>query len=128
MGLIYETESFQIKGAAMRVYKALGSGFIESVYQECLELEFTRLGVPFLPQKKLEIRYDGLALRQAFKADFVCFDKIIVEIKAVTTLAPEHQAQVINYLKATGMQLGFLFNFGSYPLLQQLRVPNLDRR
>ena len=127
MGLIYAAESYQIKGAAMRVYTALGCGFLEGVYQECLEMEFTRRGIPFTPQKALDLTYQGARLRQTFKADFVCFEKIIVEVKAVAHLVPEHQAQVINYLKATGMQLGFLLNFGHHPLLEEMRIPNLSR-
>lgn len=127
MGLIYEVESYEIKGAAMEVYKALGNGFLEGVYQECLELEFARRGIPFEAQRPLTLTYQGLQLRQTYKADFVCYGKIIVEIKAVTRLTPEHQAQLINYLKATGLQLGFLFNFGHHPLIEQKRIPNVPR-
>ena len=127
MGLIYQAESYQIKGAAIRVYRALGCGFLEAVYHECLEMEFTKRGIPFASQKVLELAYEGVRLRQNFKADFVCFEKIIVEIKAVAYLAPEHQAQLINYLKATGMQLGFLLNFGHHPLLEEIRIPNIAK-
>ena len=125
MGLIYETESYEKKGAAMDVYAAMGSGFLESVYQECLEMEFVRRGVRFESQKLLALTYLGNPLRQTFRADFVCYGKIIVELKAVSSLAHEHHAQVMNYLKATGLQLGFVFNFGHHPLLEQMRIPNV---
>jgi GxxExxY protein len=123
--LIYSAESYAIKGACMEVYRTLGNGFLESVYQECLEIEFNRCGILFLPQKPLTLIYQGQVLKQTYKPDFVCYDKIIVEIKAVSKLNAEHQAQVMNYLKATGFQLGLLFNFGHYPLLEQIRIPNI---
>ncbi len=125
MGLIFEAESYAIKGAAMEVYKALGSGFLEGVYQECLELEFAKRKIPFESQRPLTLTYLGTPLKQTYKADFVCYGKIIVELKAVARLSPEHQAQIINYLKATGLQLGFLLNFGHYPLMEQMRIPNV---
>lgn len=109
----------------MEVYKAMGSGFLESVYQECLELEFVRRGVPFESQKLLALTYLGTPLKQTYRADFVCHDKIIVELKAVSKLTNEHHAQVMNYLKATGMKLGFVLNFGHHPLLEQMRIPNI---
>ena len=109
----------------MEVYKTLGNGFLEAVYQECLELEFTKRGIPFVAQKPLALIYQGQLLKQIYKPDFVCYDKIIVELKAVSRLAAEHQAQVMNYLKATEYQLGLLFNFGHYPLLEQVRIPNI---
>lgn len=123
--LIYGPESFAIRGACMNVYKSLGNGFLESVYQECLEIEFTRTGIPFAAQKPLKLYYQGHPLKQTYKPDFVCYDEIIVEIKAVAKLAPEHLAQVRNYLKAADYQLGLLFNFGHYPLLEQIRIPNI---
>jgi GxxExxY protein len=123
--LIYEAESYAIKGACMEVCKTFGNGFLELVYQECLELEFDRCAIPFDPQRLLTLTYQGKTLRHKYKPDFVCYDKIIVEIKAVSRLTPEHKAQVMNYLKATGFQLGLLFNFGHYPLLEQIRVPNM---
>ena len=123
--LIYSTESYEIKGACMEVYKTLGNGFLEAVYQERLEIEFTKRGVPFVAQKPLALLYQGQLLKQIYKPDFVCYDKIIVELKAVSRLSAEHQAQVMNYLKATEYQLGLLFNFGHYPLLEQVRIPNI---
>ncbi len=123
--LIYEEESYSIKGACMEVYKTMGNGFLELVYQECLEIEFQKRGIPFVPQKPLTLTYQGQILKRTYQPDFVCFDKIIVEIKAVSKLSPENYAQVMNYLKATDYQLGLLFNFGHYPLLQQERIPNI---
>lgn len=123
--LVYSEESFAIKGACMEVYKTLGNGFLEPVYQECLELEFARREIPFVSQPRLTLMYHDQVLSQIYKPDFVCYSKIIVELKAVSKLSAEHRAQVINYLKATSFQLGLLFNFGHYPLLEQVRVPNL---
>ncbi|MDX2040148.1 MAG: GxxExxY protein [Acidobacteriota bacterium] len=123
--LIYEEESYAIKGACMEVYKTMGNGFLELVYQECLEIEFRKRGIPFIPQKPLKLTYQGQVLKQKYQPDFVCYDKIIVEIKAISRLSPENFAQVTNYLKATEYQLGLLFNFGHFPLLQQERIPNI---
>jgi len=93
----------------------MGSGFLEPVYQECLENKFKHRKLPYLPQVELKLTYKGELLLQTYKPDFVCFGKIIVELKAVKAIAPEHEAQILNYLKATGMKLGLLVNFGSYP-------------
>ena len=113
--LIYEEESYAIRGAVFEVYREMGCGFLEAVYQECLAKEFGRAEIPFQAQPELWLSYKGERLQQTYKPDFVCFDKIIVELKAVKEICPEHQAQVINYLKATGMKLGLLVNFGAYP-------------
>ena len=126
--LIYEAESYAIKGAAMQVYAVLGNGFLEAVYQECLELEMRKRGIPFVAQPLLTLVYEGQTLKQLYKPDFVCYGKIIVELKAVTKLTNEHRAQVLNYCKATNFQLGLLFNFGHYPLLEQIRVPNINNQ
>ncbi len=126
--LIYSDESYLINGACMQVYRTLGNGFLEAVYQECLEMEFRKRGIPFLTQKPLSLAYDGQVLKQCYKADFVCYDKIIVEIKALSKLSDEHKAQVMNYLKASGFELGLLYNFGHYPLLEYERVPNIKMR
>src|SRR5271165_5879620 len=93
----------------------MGSGFLEPVYQECLEKEFQRRKLPYLPQVELKLIYKGEPLIQIYKPDFVCYGKIVVELKAVKAIAPKHEAQLLNYLKATGMKLGLLVNFGSYP-------------
>ena len=116
--LIYAEETYAICGAVLDVYRGLGSGFLEAVYQECLEKEFKRRSLPYLPQAELKLTYKGDLLLQTYKADFVCFGKIIVELQAVKAIAPEHEAQLLNYLKATGMRLGLLVNFGSYPEAQ----------
>jgi GxxExxY protein len=112
-GLIYENEAFQIRGAAFEVYRAMGAGFLEAVYQECLELELSHRGVPFETLKPLLLAYRGEALRQTYVADLVCYGRIVVELKATRSIAPEHRAQTINYLRATGMKLGLLINFGA---------------
>ena len=105
----------------MQVYNTLGSGFLESVYQEALAIEFTKRGIPFVKEKDLKIYYDGHELKQTYRADFVCYDSIIVELKAVSDLNDSHRSQVYNYLKATGFRLGFLYNFGHYYGLQYER-------
>ncbi len=101
-------------GAAMQVYNTLGIGFLEAVYQEALALEFAKRGIPFEQEKELKIFYDGQELQQSYRADFVCYDDIIVELKAVSDLDDSHRSQVYNYLKATGYKLGLLINFGHY--------------
>ena len=113
--LIYKEESYKIMGACFEVYRSMGRGFLEAVYQECLEIEFAERGIPFASQQQLPIIYKGRTLEQFYKADFVCYDKIIVEVKAVSQLVDEHRAQVFNYLRATGMKLGILVNFCASP-------------
>ena len=113
--MLYNKEqSYAINGAAMNVYNALGHGFLEAVYQEALELEFIKRGIPYERGKELKIFYEGKELRQTYKADFVCYGDIIVELKAVVHLDDSHRSQVFNYLKATGFKLGLLYNFGHY--------------
>ena len=113
--LVFEEEGFIIRGAVFDVYREMGPGFLEAVYQECLEREFSLRGIPYYSQKELALTYKGEELKQTYKPDLICYDKIIVELKAVKELAPEHKAQIFNYLKATSLKLGFLVNFGSYP-------------
>jgi GxxExxY protein len=120
--LVYEQESYQIMGACFEVYKAMGRGFLEPVYQECLEIELNNRGIPFVAQHELQIVYKGRTLEQTYKPDFVCYDKIIIEAKAVTQLDDAHRAQVFNYLRATGMRLGILINFCSYPKVKYERI------
>lgn len=122
MPLIYSNESYTINGAAMDVYNHLGHGFLEAVYQEALEREFLRRGIPFEREKVLTISYKGEVLKQTYKADFVCYDKIIVELKAVSELTETHRAQVYNYLHATGYSLGLLYNFGFANGLERDRI------
>ena len=118
MSLIYQNESYVIRGAAMRVYNLLGSGFLEAVYQEAFEIELDNRHIPYEREKELEIYYDGIKLGKKYVADFVCYDKIIVELKAVKELDDSHRSQLYNYLKATGYKLGFLINFGKYDEVQ----------
>lgn len=110
--LVYGSESYLIRGVAMKVYNELGPGFLESVYQEAMEIELSRSGIPFQPQKELIVYYDGMPLQHRFRADFVCYDRIIVEIKALSEITGTHKAQILNYLHATKMRLGLIFNFG----------------
>ena len=115
MPMIYEEEGYAIRGAVIEVARTLGVGFAEEVYQEALEMELSERGVPFASQPELSLTYKGRSLRKTYRPDLVCYGKIVVELKAVRALAPEHEAQIINYLKATGMHLGLLVNFGSWP-------------
>ena len=109
--LIYEEETYAVRGAIFEVYKVMGPGFLEAVYQECLAREFGRRGIPFQEQAELKLAHKGDPLIQTYRADFVCHGKIIVEIKAVKDPASEHHAQLFHYLRATGMRLGLLVNF-----------------
>lgn len=111
--LLHAEETYRIRGAVFDVHSTLGSGFLEAVYQECLALEFSARGIPFRAQQPLALDYKGQRLRQTYIADFVCFDAIIVELKVVRDFAPEHRAQLIHYLRMTGMRLGLLVNFGA---------------
>ena len=120
--LIYEQESYVIRKAIFEVYREMGCGFLESVYQECLVKELNLSGIEFEPQTQLHISYKGEQLEQTYKPDFICYGKIIIEIKAVKELTDEHRAQVINYLKATGIKLSFLVNFGHYPKVEIERL------
>ena len=124
MALIYSQESYAINGAAFHVYESLREGFLEAVYQEALEIEFQRRGIPYECEKELTITYDGVELKQKYKADFVCYGKIIVELKAVSELDDAHRSQVYNYLHATGYKLGLLYNFGHYDGLEFERKVN----
>ena len=120
--IILKEESYKIVGAAFKVYNWLGHGFLEAVYQEALEVEFHRQWIPYEREKELKIQYDGIELKQTYKADFVCFGKIIVELKAVGELEDAHRSQVYNYLHATGFKLGLLLNFGYASELQYERI------
>ena len=122
MALLYEDESYQILGACFEVYKQMGCGFLESVYHECLILEFTERGIPFQSKVKLKISFKQRTLETTFEADFVCYNKIILEIKAVSKLNDIFRAQVHNYLRTTGLRLGLLANFGHYPKLEHERI------
>lgn len=119
--LYNKDQSYAINGAAMHVYNVLGYGFLESVYQEALEIEFLKRGIPYEREKELKIYYEGKAMRQTYRADFVCYNNIIVELKAVAHLDDMHRSQIYNYLKATGYKLGLLYNFGHYDGLEYER-------
>ena len=122
MAVVYKDESYRIMGACFEVYNQKGCGFLEPVYQQCLEIELALQGIPFSAQQELALDYKGHRLRQTYKPDFICFEKIVVELKAASELTDEHRAQVHNYLKATGLKLGLLVNFGHYPLLEHERI------
>jgi GxxExxY protein len=122
--VLFRNENYRIVGACFEVYKEKGSGFLEAVHQECLAMEFAEQGIPFIENPRLALDYKGRGLKQTYEPDFICFDDIIVEIKAVKQLADEHRAQAINYLKATGRQLGLMVNFCHYPRLEHERFVN----
>jgi len=122
MNLIYKLESFEIMGACFEVYKEKGSGFLEAVYQECLELELADRNIPFHAQPQLTLAYKGKPLKSKYTPDFICYDKIVLELKAVTALTDEHRAQVQNYLRATKFKLGLLVNFSHYPKVEYERI------
>jgi len=122
MSIIYKDESYAIMGACFEVYKEKGNGFLEQVYQECLEIELEMRGLVFVSKQELSLTYKGRPLKSKYVPDLLCHDKIILELKAVKELADEHRAQVHNYLKATGHRLGLLVNFGHYPKLGYERI------
>lgn len=124
--LIYKDEAYKIVGACMEVHNTLGSGFLESVYQEALAREFVEREIPFVPQWGIDVYYKDVKLDKKFFADFICFENIVIEIKAMEGLVPEHEAQLINYLKATNKPLGLLINFGG-PKLQYKRFANTKK-
>ena len=114
--LVHKEETYEIIGACMEVHRELGPGFLEGVYQEALMVEFAAREIPANREAKLEIAYKGEILDKHYYADFICYGKIVIEIKAVNELLPEHMAQLFNYLKATGAKLGLLVNFGKSSL------------
>ena len=120
--ILYREEAYTIQGAVFEVYREMGCGFLEAVYQECMEKELHKRAIPFAAQKELRLFYEGEQLGQVYKPDLICYDKIIIELKAVKEIAPEHKAQVFNYLKATGLKLGLLVNFGHYPKAKIERI------
>jgi len=116
MDILFKDEAYQIIGACMEVHRELGHGFLEAVYQESLEREFILKNIPFEREVPLRIHYKGIVLNKFYVADFVCYGKIILEMKALNVLTTQHESQVLNYLKATSYQLGILVNFGSKSL------------
>jgi GxxExxY protein len=113
--ILFKDEVYAIQGAVFDVYREIGCGFLEPVYQECLEKELKVRGIPFESQKELRLRYKGEVLDLTYKPDLICYGNIIVELKAVKEINDVHRAQVFNYLKATDLRLGLLVNFGHYP-------------
>ncbi len=120
--ILYKEEAYLINGACMAVHTAKGNGYVEPVYQDCMEIELTHRKILFDSQRNFPITYRGITLRHTYTPDLLCFDKIIVELKAVKALTDEHRAQVHNYLKVPGLKLGLLVNFGSYGRLEWERI------
>lgn len=119
---LYKDETYAIHGAIFEVYRTLGCGFLEAVYQKALEVELAQRNIPFESQVDIDIEYKGMKLEQTYRADLVCYEKIILELKAVQNLLPEHEAQLQNYLRATKMRVGLLVNFGHYPKVEIKRI------
>jgi GxxExxY protein len=114
--IIYKEESYRIIGSCLAVFNKLGSGFLESVYQEALEIQFNKDKIPFEKEKRLHIKFDDDLLDKFFKADYICFDTIIVELKATPFIHKNDTAQILNFLRAMGMKIGILINFGEKSL------------
>lgn len=119
---LYKDETYAIHGAVFEVYRVLGCGFLEVVYQKALEVELAQRNIPFASQVDIDVEYKGMKLEQTYRADLVCYDKIILELKAVQNLLPEHEAQLQNYLRATKMRVGLRVNFGHYPKVEIKRI------
>jgi GxxExxY protein len=120
--IVFKQESYAIIGACFEVYREMGCGFLEAVYDECLTMEMQMRGIPFAWQVPLALVYKNRRLKKTYAPDYICYEKIVVELKAVKELADEHRAQVHNYLKASGVKLGLLVNFGHYPKLEYERI------
>ncbi|MGV8828575.1 MAG: GxxExxY protein [Breznakibacter sp.] len=114
--ILYKDEAYKIIGSAMNVHRELGCGFLEAIYSEALEIEFIEQNIPYKREVSLNVHYKGQLLNKAYVADYICYDKIIVELKAVNYLESLHDSQVLNYLKVTGFKLGLLINFGEKSL------------
>ncbi|MEM6363655.1 MAG: GxxExxY protein [Planctomycetota bacterium] len=120
--IIFKDDSYQIMGALFEVYKEMGCGFLEAVYQECVDFEFGDRELPFAQQVQLKLQYKHHALKSKYVPDFVCYGQIVVELKVVKNIIDQHRAQVHNYLKATGYRLGIIANFGHHPKLEYERI------
>jgi GxxExxY protein len=120
--ILFAEESYAIRGACFDVYKTHSNGYVESIYQESMEIELQLRGVPFESQVRLGIAYKGLPLRSTFQPDLICFGSIVVELKVAKEITDEHRSQLHNYLKASGLRLGLLANFGHYPGMQIERI------
>jgi GxxExxY protein len=119
--LLLKEEVYAIVGAAIEVHRELGDGFLEPVYQEAMEIELESRGIPFEPQKTLPIFYKGCRLKKEYVADLVCYGQVVVELKALDRLGKKEESQILNYLKATGLRVGLLINFGSSGKLDWMR-------
>jgi GxxExxY protein len=124
MSLIYEDLTEQILAACMEVHSHLGCGLLEAVYAEALEHELRERSIPYIREKEFSVLYKGLLLNKKYKVDFVCFDKIILELKATDKILPVHASQVLNYLKLANLKLGYVVNFGERSLRWE-RIANL---
>jgi len=113
---LYQSETYKIIGAMMEVHKTLGCGFLEAVYQEALAIEFDLQKIPYVKEKKLLLFYKEVQMEKFYVADFLCYDKIVVEIKALSALISTHDSIMINYLNATKFKVGILGNFGEKSL------------
>lgn len=122
MAIVHKDQSYTIMGACFEVYRELGCGFTEPVYQECLEIEFGLQSIPFRASQRLRLNYKRRRLKRTFVPDFVCYELVVVELKALSMLTNEHRAQLHNYLKATGLKLGLLVNFGHHPKVEYERI------
>ena len=122
---LYKEETYKIIGAAMKVHSTLGCGFTEKVYQDALEVELQKQGIPYLREPRLHVSYEGIILATTFEPDFICYEKIILELKAVRDIEDMHRAQVMNYAKVGGFKVALLLNFGDV-LLQHERFANFD--
>jgi GxxExxY protein len=120
--LHHEKETYAIIGAAIEVHKELGPGFLEQVYQEALELEFINQNIPYEREKNLKIYYKGVKLKKEYATDFFCFDKIVVELKALSEIKKAHQSQLLNYLTATRTEVGLILNFGTQSLQRKRMI------
>jgi GxxExxY protein len=121
--MLYQNEVYAILGAAMEVQNELGGGFLEMVYHEALNIEFNLRKIPFETEKLITVSYKGHLLEKNYRADLVCYDNIVVELKSVEKIKSEHVAQLLNYLKATNLPMGILINFGEKPIQYKI-VPN----
>ena len=124
--MLYWEESYKIVGCAMKVHSELGPGFLEAVYQEALEIMFQREGIPYKREPIFAVEFMGTVLSKNHVPDFTCYDKIVVELKALDSITGNNKAQVISYLKVTGYELGILLNFGARSLEQKRLVRHPD--
>ncbi len=126
--IIYKEESYKITGALFNVHNKMGRGFLESVYSEALSIEFDNLGIPYEQEKKLETYYGDVKLKKHFRADFVCYDSIVVELKNSPFITKNYEDQLMNYLMATKFKLGIIVAFGAPRVLYKRIInPNIDK-